>query len=238
MKAHKYFTHGAEICQSLRRTFLFLQHRICAFLHINNMGLNELVVFTLSALQLPLPILATSNYFNKVEVLQRDVCVIGGGASGTYAAVRLQQMGKSVALIEKQSRLGGQFLRPTMRTFATNYPLGKAMLIHTKTRSLEHLWTTESKSSPTCPYCKTSSITSTFHRCHYPPLQVRYGPSIFAMQLLLKSTFIPQTELAKLSSDMMPSLQSILASLRDGTFHLLCQKIFCLTLEASCKSTT
>ena len=39
--------------------------------------------------------------------LQRDVCVIGGGSSGTYAAIRLQQMGMDVALIEEKDRLGG-----------------------------------------------------------------------------------------------------------------------------------
>lgn len=38
---------------------------------------------------------------------KKEVCVIGGGASGTYAAVRLQQMGVSVALVEKEGKLGG-----------------------------------------------------------------------------------------------------------------------------------
>jgi hypothetical protein len=37
----------------------------------------------------------------------RDVCVIGGGSSGTYAAVRLRNFGKSVVVLEKESRLGG-----------------------------------------------------------------------------------------------------------------------------------
>jgi NADPH-dependent glutamate synthase beta subunit-like oxidoreductase len=43
----------------------------------------------------------------KGSFLERDVCIIGGGSSGTYAAVRLQQLGKSVALIEQKPRLGG-----------------------------------------------------------------------------------------------------------------------------------
>ena len=41
------------------------------------------------------------------DTLERDVCVIGGGASGTYAAIRLQQMGLKVALVERKHRLGG-----------------------------------------------------------------------------------------------------------------------------------
>jgi hypothetical protein len=45
--------------------------------------------------------------FTASDIIERDVCIIGGGASGTYAAVRLRQIGKSVALIEKEDRLGG-----------------------------------------------------------------------------------------------------------------------------------
>src|SRR5215472_13361476 len=40
--------------------------------------------------------------FTESNIIERDVCIIGGGASGTYAAVRLLQSGKSVALIEKK----------------------------------------------------------------------------------------------------------------------------------------
>ena len=52
------------------------------------------------------------------ETIERDVVVIGGGSSGTYSAVRLQAMGKSVALIEKQNRLGGHvntYVDPTTK---------------------------------------------------------------------------------------------------------------------------
>ncbi|KAL4804937.1 hypothetical protein BDV18DRAFT_141581 [Aspergillus unguis] len=41
------------------------------------------------------------------DVINRDVAVIGGGSSGTYAAVRLQELGHSVVLVEKQDQLGG-----------------------------------------------------------------------------------------------------------------------------------
>jgi hypothetical protein len=37
----------------------------------------------------------------------RDVCIIGGGSGGTYPAIRLQQMGKSVVVVEREAVLGG-----------------------------------------------------------------------------------------------------------------------------------
>jgi heterodisulfide reductase subunit A-like polyferredoxin len=42
------------------------------------------------------------------KTISRDVVIIGGGSAGTYSAIRLQQMGLSVALIEKENRLGGE----------------------------------------------------------------------------------------------------------------------------------
>ena len=36
-----------------------------------------------------------------------DVCVIGGGAAGTYAAIKSKDLGHSVAVVERQNRLGG-----------------------------------------------------------------------------------------------------------------------------------
>lgn len=41
------------------------------------------------------------------RVIERDVCVVGGGSSGTYTAVRLRDEGRSVVVIESQDRLGG-----------------------------------------------------------------------------------------------------------------------------------
>lgn len=42
------------------------------------------------------------------DVIVRDIAVIGGGASGTYAAVRLQQdLNRSVILVERKTTLGG-----------------------------------------------------------------------------------------------------------------------------------
>jgi hypothetical protein len=40
-------------------------------------------------------------------VITRDVAVIGGGATGTYAAIRLRDLGRSVVVVEHNDRLGG-----------------------------------------------------------------------------------------------------------------------------------
>lgn len=44
------------------------------------------------------------------EVVQRDVCVIGGGASGVHAAVSLMDRNKTVMVVERRDRLGGNTL--------------------------------------------------------------------------------------------------------------------------------
>lgn len=41
------------------------------------------------------------------EVIERDVCIIGGGSAGTYTAVRLRDLGQSVVVVEQTDRLGG-----------------------------------------------------------------------------------------------------------------------------------
>lgn len=45
--------------------------------------------------------------FGAKDIIERDVCVIGGGSSGTYAAIRLLESGQSVAVVERNNRLGG-----------------------------------------------------------------------------------------------------------------------------------
>jgi len=45
--------------------------------------------------------------FSVDEVVTRDITIIGGGSSGTYSAIRLRDLGKSVAVVEATGRLGG-----------------------------------------------------------------------------------------------------------------------------------
>ena len=40
-------------------------------------------------------------------IITRDICIIGGGSTGTYSAIRLSDSGKSVVVIEANDRLGG-----------------------------------------------------------------------------------------------------------------------------------
>jgi len=50
---------------------------------------------------------ANGKQYNVDAVISRDITIVGGGAAGTYAAIRLQDLGHSVAVIEQKGRLGG-----------------------------------------------------------------------------------------------------------------------------------
>lgn len=41
------------------------------------------------------------------SIITRDICILGGGSTGTYSAIRLSDSGKSVVVIESNDRLGG-----------------------------------------------------------------------------------------------------------------------------------
>lgn len=78
--------------------------------------MNLHVFFECFLFSFPTPLLhfttTASGFSNKAAVdaeniITRDICIIVGGSRGTYSANRLQQLGKSVALLEKQSDLGG-----------------------------------------------------------------------------------------------------------------------------------
>ena len=45
--------------------------------------------------------------YAREDVITRDVAVVGGGASGTFSAINLRRLGKSVVLIERDAELGG-----------------------------------------------------------------------------------------------------------------------------------
>ncbi|KAK2014591.1 FAD dependent oxidoreductase [Colletotrichum eremochloae] len=45
--------------------------------------------------------------FKPEDIIQRDVLIVGGGATGTQAAVRLRDQNKTVVIVEREDRLGG-----------------------------------------------------------------------------------------------------------------------------------
>jgi predicted NAD/FAD-binding protein len=51
--------------------------------------------------------LINGNNYNIDEAITRDVTILGGGAAETYSAVRLNELGMSVAVVEAANRLGG-----------------------------------------------------------------------------------------------------------------------------------
>ncbi|KAK2809278.1 hypothetical protein FQN50_003919 [Emmonsiellopsis sp. PD_5] len=62
------------------------------------------------------------------EVLITDVCIIGGGGSGTYAAVRLHDLGKDVVVVERESAFGGHTHSYTDPK--TNQEIGYGVMIY------------------------------------------------------------------------------------------------------------
>ncbi|KAF7596497.1 hypothetical protein BBP40_001369 [Aspergillus hancockii] len=65
-----------------------------------------IAVLTLTAIITNAPSAAEED-FTTDSTITRDVCIIGGGATGTYAAIRLRDMGKSVVVVERNGHLGG-----------------------------------------------------------------------------------------------------------------------------------
>lgn len=58
------------------------------------------------ATAIPSPWIDASAYSSS-SIIKRDVCIIGGGSSGTYAAISLRDKGKTAVVVEAQSGLGG-----------------------------------------------------------------------------------------------------------------------------------
>ena len=47
------------------------------------------------------------NAYSASSIIRRDICIIGGGSTGTYSAIRLTDSKKSVIVVEAKDRLGG-----------------------------------------------------------------------------------------------------------------------------------
>ncbi|KAI1269172.1 FAD/NAD(P)-binding domain-containing protein [Xylariaceae sp. FL1019] len=72
---------------------------------------------------------------SRVDVIERDVAIIGGGSSGTYSAVRLRDHGKSVIVIEKKGLLGGH--AETWKDPTTDRTINGGVVVFTPTKTVE-----------------------------------------------------------------------------------------------------
>lgn len=56
-----------------------------------------------------IPVVVATQYMDKyqIETVTTDVLLVGGGSSGTYAAIQLHDANKTVAVIERTGKLGG-----------------------------------------------------------------------------------------------------------------------------------
>ena len=70
------------------------------------MGLSSINLFSITYLFL-VSWVALATQSQREDVIEVDVCVIGGGAAGTYAAIKSRDLNKTVVVVEKQGRLGG-----------------------------------------------------------------------------------------------------------------------------------
>ncbi|KAH7420039.1 flavin-containing superfamily amine oxidase-like protein [Cadophora sp. MPI-SDFR-AT-0126] len=62
--------------------------------------------------------------YRVTSTISRDICIVGGGSSGTYAGIRLSDLGKSVVVIEQKGRLGGHTETYTEPISGLKYDIG------------------------------------------------------------------------------------------------------------------
>lgn len=67
----------------------------------------RLIQLVLTSGLLPLVAVAKKTAESQIETVTTDVLVIGGGSSGTYAAIQLHDSNRTVAVIERAGKLGG-----------------------------------------------------------------------------------------------------------------------------------
>ncbi|OTB07891.1 hypothetical protein M426DRAFT_52633 [Hypoxylon sp. CI-4A] len=87
-------------------------------------------VALVSSLPLLVSALAANSKTNceNAEVITRDIAIIGGGATGTYAAINLKDQGKSIVVVEKKGELGGH--TATYHDPATGKPINYGLHVY------------------------------------------------------------------------------------------------------------
>ena len=69
------------------------------------------LLFNLSSLSAAIASACTDQFdascYNTNDIVTRNIAIIGGGSSGTYAAIKIRDSGQTVTVIESQAQLGG-----------------------------------------------------------------------------------------------------------------------------------
>jgi len=61
------------------------------------------------------------------SIIERDVCILGGGSTGTFSALQLRDAGKTVVVLERKQRLGGH--AETFRDPATGHTIDYGVIV-------------------------------------------------------------------------------------------------------------
>jgi hypothetical protein len=121
-----------------------------------------------------------------------DVCILGGGSAGTYAALRLMDHGRSVAVVERQARLGGH--AETYVDPATGTPIDMGVIVYENVELvrayLERLGVASVRlpigSQPAPAYVDTNSG----RRLDYaPPGPAEFGAAALAYRQILANNY-------------------------------------------------
>lgn len=78
----------------------------------------------------------TQNQTADHDVIKRDVAIIGGGSSGTYAAVKLMDAGKTFVVVEPKDQLGGH--AETYIDPATGIPIDIGVVVWENTTTVKN----------------------------------------------------------------------------------------------------
>ncbi|RCI16038.1 hypothetical protein L249_2318 [Ophiocordyceps polyrhachis-furcata BCC 54312] len=119
-------------------------------------------------------------------IISRDVCILGGGSSGTYAAVRLKDQGKSVVVVEPRSQLGGHAETWYFQDGShINYGVEGVFNDHLSRSYLQRLGVQHKPLLPAASHTDYVNFKTGFKSNYTGPTFLRLLPAVFAYWLRL-----------------------------------------------------
>jgi hypothetical protein len=137
----------------------------------------------------------------------RDVCIIGGGSAGTYTAIRLRDLGKSVAVVERADRLGGH--AETFRDPATGTPIDIGVVVFENVDLVKNYFARFNVALNAFPSSMGSSAYVDFRsgrvvNGYAPPPNEQFVPALLRYRQVLSDQF-PYLDLGFQLPDPVPS---------------------------------